>query len=72
MPPPASPAATLAQRLLDAQVAFHLDRFTGDRLESTVVGLVESLLDSAGPHQLADLIDREAVAAVVLLSLIHL
>ena len=65
MPPRASRADTLAQRLLDAQVAYHLDRFTGDRLESTVAGLVESLLDSAGPHQLADLIDREAVAAVV-------
>ncbi|HNV16089.1 MAG TPA: hypothetical protein PKL63_15640, partial [Dermatophilaceae bacterium] len=66
MPPRASRADTLAQRLLDAQVAYHLDRFTGDRLESTVAGLVESLLDSAGPHQLADLIDRGAVAAVVL------
>jgi hypothetical protein len=65
MPPRASRADTLAQRLLDAQVAYHLDRFTGDRLESTVAGLVESLLDTAGPHQLADLIDREAVAAVV-------
>ncbi len=65
MPPRASRADTLAQRLLDAQVAYHLDRLTGDRLESTVAGLVESLLDTAGPHQLADLIDREAVAAVV-------
>lgn len=65
MPPRASRAATLAQRLLDAQVAHHLDRFSGDRLDATLIALIEDQLDAAGQHQLADLLDREAVTAVV-------
>lgn len=61
----ATGAEALAQRLLDAQVAHHLERFSDDRLDATVARLIEDLLDAVGRHQVADLLDREAVAAVV-------
>ncbi|MFB9315593.1 hypothetical protein [Nocardioides plantarum] len=62
---PESPADSLADRLLDAQVAFHLDRLTGDELAVTVTRLAGALLDAADGHQLADLADREVVKDVV-------
>jgi hypothetical protein len=62
---PTEDAVTLADRLLDAQVAFHLARLTGDELDATVTRLVTGLLDTAGRHQLADLVDADAVRAVV-------
>lgn len=64
-PVPSPDASTLADRLLDAQVQFHLTRLTGDELATTVARLAESVLDAAGRHQLADLIDAEAVKDVV-------
>jgi hypothetical protein len=62
---PTEDAASPADRLLDAQVAFHLSRLTGDELDATVTRVVSGLLDSAGRHQLADLVDADAVKAVV-------
>lgn len=56
---------TLAARLLDAQVAFHLDRLTGDELDATVAQLAGSVLDAVGSHQIADLVDAAALKAVV-------
>ncbi|MFC5678203.1 hypothetical protein [Aeromicrobium endophyticum] len=56
---------TPADRLLDAQVAFHLARLTGVELEATVARVVSALLDTAGRRQLADLADADAVKAVV-------
>jgi len=57
--------ATLADQLLDAQVAFHLARLTGDELPATVTRVAEHLLDAASQHQLSDLVDPSAVKAVV-------
>lgn len=57
--------ATLADRLLDAQVAFHLQRLRGDELAVTVGRIAEGVLDAAGAHQLAHLVDREVVKDVV-------
>ena len=67
--PDSVPPESLAQRLLDAQVAYHLDRLSGDELAATVSGLVEDLLDGAGTHQLADLVDADAVKEVVVRAL---
>jgi hypothetical protein len=58
-------AQPLAERLLDAQVAFHLDRLTGDELPVTVTRLAEAVFDAADGHQLADLVDREVVRDIV-------
>ncbi len=66
---PASPAESLAQRLLDAQVAYHLDRLTGDRLGATVAGLTDELLAAGGRHQVEDLVDREVVKSIVVRAL---
>ncbi len=57
--------AGLAERLLDAQVQFHLDRLTGDELAATVARIVDGVLDSAGDRQLADLVEAAAVKDVV-------
>ncbi len=64
---PLTPAddATLGERLLDAQVAFHQARLTGDELQVTAARLATSVLDAADGHQIADLVDPEAVKAVV-------
>ncbi|KQY51639.1 MULTISPECIES: hypothetical protein [unclassified Nocardioides] len=62
--------AELAGKLLDAQVRFHLDQLTGDRLAETVSGLADDLFTAAGQHQLADLVDREAVKAIVARALV--
>ncbi|MXG91217.1 hypothetical protein [Nocardioides flavescens] len=61
--PDATPS--VADRLLDAQVAYHLDRLTGDELGATVARLADAVLDAVGEHQLADLVDAEALKAVV-------
>ena len=61
----AAPAESTARKLLDAQVAFHLDQLSGDRLASTVARFADDVLSAAGQHQLDDLVDREAVKAVV-------
>lgn len=55
----------LADRLLEAQVRFHVDRLSGDELTTTVTRLCETLLDAAGGHQIADLVDRSVVKDVV-------
>jgi hypothetical protein len=55
----------LADRLLDAQVAFHLDRLTGDDLAATVTRLAGAVLDAADGHQLADLVDAAVLKDVV-------
>jgi len=51
--------------LLEAQVAFQLERLTGDRLEATVSDLAHDLFAAAGQHQIGDLVDREAINAIV-------
>lgn len=65
MPTSASPSAPLAQQLLDLQVAHHLERLAGDRLEATVTQLAGALLDASGQHQVEDLVDREAIKTIV-------
>ncbi len=67
MPSPdaASPSRPLADRLLDAQVAFHLDRLTGDQLATTVTRLAEQVLDATDSHQIADLVDAAVLKDVV-------
>ena len=61
---------TLGERLLDAQVAFHLARLTGDQLDATVERLATAVLDAVGSRELADLVDPAAVKAVVGRSLV--
>jgi hypothetical protein len=65
MSPSASRPAPTAQRLLDLQVAYHLERLTGDQLTATVTRLADDLFTAAGRHQVEDLVDREAIKAVV-------
>ena len=65
MPRSPSRAESVAQQLLDAQVSYHLDRLTGDQLATTVSRLADDLLTSATGHQIEDLVDREAVKAIV-------
>lgn len=65
MPDAIAAPAGLAGRLLDAQVAFHVDRLTGDELTVTVTRLADAVLDAADGHQLADLVDREAIKDIV-------
>jgi hypothetical protein len=59
----------LARQLLDAQVAFHLERLQGDELERTVRRVADALLDAAGEHQLEDLVERDAVKEIVVRAL---
>ncbi|HEX2704758.1 MAG TPA: hypothetical protein VHM65_03295, partial [Candidatus Lustribacter sp.] len=65
----ASRAESLAQKLLDAQVGYHLDRLTGDQLVTTVSRLADDLLAAADQHQLVDLVDRAAIKAIVVRAL---
>jgi hypothetical protein len=60
---------SLAEQLLDAQVAYHLERLSGDHLASTVAGLAEDLLAVGADHRIDDLVDREAVKLVVVRAL---
>ena len=69
VPRSTSQAKSLAQQLLDAQVAYHLERLTGDQLEATVAALAENLLAAGGLHQIEDLVDREAVTSIVVRAL---
>lgn len=69
MPRTPTPAESLAQRLLDAQVAYHLARLSGDECPETVAGLVDDLLTAGDHHQLADLVDRQAIKAIVVRAL---
>lgn len=55
--------------LLDAQVAFHVERLTGDRLEATVAALADQVLTAAGGSQLEDLVDREVITSIVVRAL---
>ena len=58
-------AKSLAQQLLDAQVAYHLERWSEDQLAATVGGLADDLLAPGEWHQIEDLVDREAVKVIV-------
>lgn len=60
-----SAAGSLADRLLDAQVAFHLDRLSGPQLTATVTRFAEDLVTATEPHPIGDLVDRENVVRVV-------
>lgn len=60
-----SRADDLARQLLDAQIRFHLDRLSGDQVAATVTALADDLFLAAGQHQLADLVDADAVKDVV-------
>jgi hypothetical protein len=62
--PPPTPES-LAEQLLDAQVAFHVARLTGDELAATVTSLAEDLFTAAAEHQVEDLVDRDAVKDIV-------
>jgi hypothetical protein len=62
---PPSRARSLAQQLLDAQVGYHLERWSGDQLAATVGGLADELLAAGGRRQIEDLVDREAVTLIV-------
>lgn len=62
---PARSGEELADRLLSAQVRYHLDRLSGEQLDVTVTAVAEALLDAAGTHQLADLVDREQIKPIV-------
>ncbi|WP_193608991.1 hypothetical protein [Nocardioides lijunqiniae] len=55
----------LAQQLLDAQVAFHLGRLSGERLAATVADLAEGAFEAAGRHPIGDLVDQGAVREIV-------
>jgi hypothetical protein len=58
-------ASSLAQQLLDAQVAYHLDRLSGDRLAPWLTVVVDDVLAGADRHPIEDLADREAIRAIV-------
>lgn len=58
-------APALADRLLDAQVAFHLDRLTGTALAETVARVATGALDAVEAHQIADLIDARDIKPIV-------
>jgi hypothetical protein len=63
------PANDLARRLLDAQVAYHLEQLRGDNLATNAAVLVDELLDATGQHQIADLVERGVVKDVITRSL---
>ena len=65
----ASPPEPLAQRLLDAQVAYHVERLTGDALESLVAALAHDLLAAVERHPIEDIVDREVITSIVVRAL---
>jgi hypothetical protein len=69
VPSNSSPPESRAQQLLDAQVRFHLDRLSGDRLATTVSELTRDVLVAAGRHPVEELVDREAVKVIVVRAL---
>ncbi|HYF71444.1 MAG TPA: hypothetical protein VD864_01415 [Nocardioides sp.] len=58
-------AGSLADRLLDAQVAYHLARLSGDQLATTVTRVAEDVLAASEQHPIEDLVDREAAVRIV-------
>ncbi|WP_296607434.1 hypothetical protein [Nocardioides sp.] len=60
-----SDAGSLADRLLDAQVAFHLARLSGPQLTASVTRFAEDLLTASEPHPIEELVDRADVAHVI-------
>ena len=62
-------AGSLADRLLDAHVAYHLARLSGPQLTDTVTRFAEDLLAATEHHPIEDLVDREEVARVATLLL---
>jgi len=69
VPNSAAPAAALAQQLLDAQVAFHLDRLSGEQLAATVTRLADDIFAAAGRHRIDELVDSDAIKAIVVRAL---
>lgn len=69
MPRSTQHATTLAQQLLDAQVAHHLERLSEDQLGATVAGLADDLLSAGGRSQIEDLVDRETITSIVVRAL---
>jgi len=69
MPRPTTHTSSVAQQLLDAQVAYHLERLTGHRLEATVAGFADDLLSAGGRSQIEDLVDRETITSIVVRAL---
>jgi hypothetical protein len=65
----AAAAESLAQQLLDAQVAFHLDRLSGEHLAEAVTRLAEDGFRAAGRNPIGDLVDRQSVKDIVSRSL---
>ena len=59
------PAKPLAQRLLDAQVAYHLEQLRGENLADTAAVFADELLDVTGQHQIADLVDTDVAKTVI-------
>ncbi|NYG60767.1 hypothetical protein BJ980_003690 [Nocardioides daedukensis] len=55
----------LAEQLLDAQVRFHIARLSGEHLTTTVESLAEDVFSAGSSHQVADLLDRDAVKVIV-------
>ncbi len=66
----AARAESLARRLLDAQVAHHLAQLSGARLEATVAGLADDLMTATAQHQIGDLVDPDAIKAIVARALV--
>jgi hypothetical protein len=60
----------LAQQLLDAEVAHHLDRLSGASLDQTVREVASFLLDASDGHRIADVVDQEVLTEVVLRALV--
>lgn len=58
-------AKTLAQQLLDAQVAFHVSRLGSEQLSATVTQLTDDLFAAAGQHPIDVLVDRGAIKTIV-------
>jgi hypothetical protein len=70
VPTRAESAGSVAQQLLEAQVAHHLERLGEEHLAGTVSDLVEAVLSAAGGHTIADLVERDAVKDIVARSLV--
>lgn len=62
-------APALARQLLDAQVAFHLGRLSDDELVLTVASVAQDLMSATGDTSIADLIDADAIAEIVVRAL---
>jgi hypothetical protein len=65
VPTNSSPRESLSVRLLDAQVQYHLGRLVGDHLALSVSQLADHVLTATGRHPIEELVDRDAVKAIV-------